>query len=62
MPEVRSTAISVRTTILTKNIRVGPPAPIFITFLIFTRKKLLDKNYVEFDFRIGHVLVIFLFL
>ena len=31
-------------------------------FIICPKKKLLDKNYVEFDFTMGHVLVIFPFL
>ena len=45
---------------LLKKYREGPLFTIF--FYINTIKKLLDENYVEFDFRIGHVLIIFPFL
>ena len=40
--------ISVRTSILYKNIRVTPHFPIFmIFFIIHVRKKLLDQNDIE---------------
>ena len=61
MPGVRSIAlISVRTTILPKKIELSLRVPFFVTFLSFILgNKLLDQNVVEFDFSIGHALVIF---
>ena len=57
--------VSVRTTILTylKKIGAGYPGPsISCLFLLFNLgKKILDQNYVEIDFKIGHVLVILRF-
>ena len=53
--------ISVRTTILTsyKKLSGAPWPPLVPTFLLFILgKKMLDQNDVEFDFRIGHALVI----
>ena len=45
-----------------KQISVAPPAPIFVTFLLFIiEKKLSNQKDVEFDFKIGHALIIFLF-
>ena len=62
-PEVRSIAlISVRTSILTtpKNLSGAPQPPLFVSFLLFTLgNNMLDKKVVKFDFRIGHVFVIF---
>ena len=46
---------------LPKKIWVGPSAPIFVTFLLFIIEKIVKSKYVEFDFNIGHTLVIFLF-
>ena len=43
-----------------KEIGVGPLGPFFIIFLLFILGKIfLNQNDVEFDFSIGHALVLF---
>ena len=64
MPGVSSIAmISVRTTILTswQKLSCALEPNFHNFFIIHTRKKLLHQNDVEFDFSIGHGLVIFMF-
>ena len=64
MPGIQSIAmISVRTTIVTlKNVSGAPRSPCFIIFLLFILGIFLNQNDVEFDFWIGHALVLFIFL
>ena len=66
MPGVRSIAMkSIGTTILTsyRNRSRSPVAPFFLKFLLFILgKNVLNLNDVEFDFSIGHALVLFQFL
>ena len=65
MPGVRSIAMkSIRTTILTlKRNRSGAPlGPGFVKKLLFILGKIvLNQNDVEFDFSIGHAIVLFPF-
>ena len=52
-----------KTTVITKKIEWGPLGPpVRYFFIIHPMKKMLDENYVDFDFRIAHVLVFFQFL
>ena len=47
---------------LRKEIGTGPFGPLFVKFLLFILgKKNLNQNDVEFDFSIGHALVLFPF-
>ena len=60
MPGVRSIAMkSIRTTILRKEIGVGPP--IHKIVIIHPRIFFFNQNDVEFNFSIGHDLVLFHF-
>ena len=65
MPGVRSIAMkSIRTTILAsqRNGSGAPLGPLFVKFLLFILEKIiLNKNNVEFNFSIGHALVLFPF-
>ena len=62
MPGVRSVAMkSIRTTILTSEKKQKRPleTPFPKMFIIHPRIFFLNKNDVEFDFSIGHALVLF---